>query len=79
MSINDIISVVCREEKKPSTPLPAPAMGDPRANLMEAIRNAGGAGRAKLRSTTETTSKVSLLDILLCSSLDLPDCVVVNG
>lgn len=44
-----------REVKGVSTaPVPAPA-GDAHSSLMAAIRQAGGAGRAKLRSASEST------------------------
>ncbi|CAH2037903.1 unnamed protein product, partial [Iphiclides podalirius] len=41
-------------EEKPKQQLP-PSTGDAHANLMAAIRQAGGAGRAKLRSAAEST------------------------
>lgn len=44
---------------------PAPT-GDAHSNLMEAIRNAGGAGRAKLRPAADDTSaKVSVYLVLV--------------
>lgn len=53
------------EEKPPSSSAPAPA-GDAHANLMEAIRKAGGAGRAKLRPAADSTpAKVRVKDLFV--------------
>jgi hypothetical protein len=52
----------CSEDRRPESAAPA-AGGDAHASLMAAIRQAGGAGRAKLRSSVEpTTTKVNFDD-----------------
>lgn len=69
LSVERVGSTVCicdvrcpsRESKK-AAPAPAPApAGDAHSNLMAAIRQAGGAGRAQLRPAASTPTKVRLI------------------
>ena len=67
MPIKPSVSLVNRDVKPASSaPATAPApVGDAHSNLMAAIRQAGGAGRAKLRSASESTpQKVTYTDAI---------------